>query len=220
LVGARSDSGKDGTKGSTGENQYTQKGSETISSPVKTVKTTLELAKEVGYTERTFHQGKQIAKSLFSEVKEVIKGTPIAKSTTALLKVAKAGKKERQRAEKAEKAALEAKARPKKEEAERQQQLAAEDRARQKELQLVPLRNVVAEKEAKSIAKQVQTEVQKQEEEKSTASVDVFSTQPGDQWLVARHLVYCGDTSSNEFMDCLPSNAAKRDRYPLAYLES
>ena len=194
-----------GLRARPGDNQYTQKGSAIISPPVKT---TLELAKEVGYTERTFQQGKQIAKSIAPEVKAVIKGTPIAKSTTALLKVARAGKKEREKAEKAEKATLEAKARRKQEEAQRQEQLAVEERARQKDLQLVAFRNVVAEREAKSRVKEFQPEVQQQPKEKSTASADVFSTQPGDQWFLARHLVYCGDTSSNQFRKCLPSNAA------------
>ncbi len=36
----------------------------------------------------------------------------------------------------------------------------------------------------------------------------MLSTQPGDQWLLERHLVYCGDTSSNQFINCLPSNTA------------
>ena len=47
-----------GLRARTGENQYTKKGSESISPPAKT---TLELAKEVGYTERTFQQGKQLS---------------------------------------------------------------------------------------------------------------------------------------------------------------
>ncbi len=192
-----------GLRARPGDNQYTQKGSETISPPVKT---TLELAKEVGFNERTFQQGKQIARSIVPELKEVIKGTPIAKSTTALLKVARAGKREREKAEKAEKAALEARARSEQEEAEQQVKFAVGERGKQKELQLVALRSVVAEREAKLAAKEVQPELQQLEGEKSIA--DVFGTQIGDQWLLKRHLVYCGDTSSNEFIDCLPSNAA------------
>lgn len=186
-----------------GDNQHTPKGGEIISPPVKT---TLELAKEVGYTERTFQQGKQIARDIVPELKEVIKGTPIAKSTTALLKVARAGSKEREMAEKAEKAAQEAKARREQEE---QAKLAAEARARQRELQLAALSSVSAQKEAKRAVKKVQRKVQQQQEsEKSTAATDVFSTRPGDQWILDRHFVYCGDTSSDEFIDCLPSNAA------------
>jgi len=188
-----------------GDNQYTRRGSEMISPPHKT---TLALAQEVGYTERTFQQGKQIAKSIVPEVKEVIKNTPIAKSTTALLKVARAGSKEREIAEKAEKAAQEARARREQDETERHALVAAESRAKQRELQLVAFRSVSAQKEAKVAVKEVKRKVQQQEEEKSTASANMFSTQPGDQWLLDRHLVYCGDTSSDEFIDCLPSNAA------------
>lgn len=42
-----------------------------------------------------------------------------------------------------------------------------------------------------------------------------------DSMMLERgHLVYCGDTSSNEFINILPSNAAKRDRYPLTHVGS
>lgn len=193
---------KMGLRARPGDNQYTRKGSEIISPPPKT---TLELAKEAGYTERTFQQGKQIAKSIVPEVKEAIKGTSLAKSTTALLKVARAGSKERETAQQAEKAAQEAKARQKQEEAERQAKVAAQARAKQRELQLITIRSVFAGTEAKRIIK---AEAQQQKEEKPTASVDVLKTQPGDEWSLNRHLVYCGDTSSNEFIKRLPSNAA------------
>lgn len=187
-----------GIRARPGDNQYTHKGSETIS---PTVKTTFALAKELGYTERTFQQSKQIARDIAPEVQELINGTPIVNSTTALLKIARAGKKEREKAEKAEKAAHEAKDTGKLEEAERQALLAASSRAKLRELQLVALRTAIAEKEAKLT-------VQKQEKKKSTSYANVFTTQPGDQWLLERHLVYYGDTSSDEFIDCLPSNAA------------
>jgi len=182
-----------GLRARPGDNQYTQKSSERISPPVKT---TLELAKEVGYTERTFQQGKQIAKSIAPEVKAIIKSTPIAKSNTALLKVARAGKEER---EKAEQAAQEALARRKQEEAEQQAKLAAEARQKQTQLQLVALRSVVAEKDAKSAKKEIRHGVQQP---------DVFSTQLGDEWLLERHLIYCGATSSEKFREYLPSHAA------------
>jgi len=185
-----------------GDNQYTYKGkgSETISPPPKT---TFELAQAVGYTERTFQQGKQIAKSILPEVKEAIKGTAIAKSTTALLKVARAGSKEREQAEKAEKAIQEAQ---KQEERQRQAQLADEARAKQRELQLQTLRNVAAQKAAKLKKKKLRKHLQPQAKE--ITPQDVLNTQPGDQWLLARHLVYCGDTASDEFIRCLPSHAA------------
>lgn len=186
-----------GLRAQPGDNQYTQKGSEMISPPIKT---TSKLAKELGYSERTFQQGKQIAKSIVPEVKQVIKGSGIDKSTTALLKIARAGKKEGERAEKAEKAALEAKARRKQKEAEQHSLLAAEARAKQKELQLLALRTAIAQKEAKSSVKQVQIKEQQQ---------NVLTTQPGDQWLLDRHLIYYGDTSDREFRhSCLPSDAA------------
>ena len=192
-----------GLRARAGNNQYTYKGNETI----LPVKTTLALAKEVGYSDRTFQQGKQIAKNIVPEVKQIIKGTPIAKSTTALLKVARAGKEEREKAEKAEKSALEAKARRKQEEAQRQAKIAADERAKQKELQLVALRSVTTQKTAKSV-QETELKLQQQESDKLTASLDVIITQSGDQWLLDRHLIYCGNTSSNEFLQCLPSNAA------------
>ena len=188
-----------------GDNQYTQSGSEMISPPAKT---TWELAKEVGFNQRTFQQGKQIAKSIAPEVKAVIKDTPIAKSTTALLKLARAGSEELKRAEIAEKAAALARARQQQAETQRQAALAAQARAKQKELQLVALQSLSAQREAKLALKQVQRQVQQQQTEKSTQAAQMCKTQPGDQWLLERHLVYCGDTSSQEFIDCLPSNAA------------
>ncbi|PIG93473.1 ParB N-terminal domain-containing protein [Gloeocapsopsis sp. IPPAS B-1203] len=185
-----------------GDNQYTykgSKGSETISPPPKT---TFELAQAVGYTERTFQQGKQIAKSILPEVKEAIKGTAIAKSTTALLKVARAGSKEREEAEKAEKAIKEAQLQQ--EELQHQARLAEEARTKQRELQLLTLRNVAAQKEAKLKKKSRKLSPLTRE----ITAQDVLNTQPGDQWLLARHLVYCGDTASDEFIRCLPSHAA------------
>lgn len=189
-----------GLRARPGDNQYTQQGSEIVSPPVKT---TLELAKEVGYTERTFQQGKQIAKNIVPEVKAAIKGTPIAKSTTALLKVARAGKQEGEKADKAEKATREAIARQKQQEAEQQAKLAAEARDKQKRLQLIALRSVAAEKAAKLAVK----EVQKQQEEASTSPGAMSDIQPGDQWFLDRHLIYYGDTSSQKFISCLPSKA-------------
>ena len=201
-----------GLRARKGDNQHTlptKPGSDLRTPPPKT---TLELALEVGYNERTFQRGKQIARSIAPEVKEVIKGTPIAKSTTALLKIANAGSFEREQAEKAEKAAQEASARLEQEKAKRQTLLAAEARARQKDLQLTALQSVLAERESKEAVKKAQCQVQQQEVKKPTASrtawQDVQRIKPGDQWLLERHLVYCGDTSSKEFIDCLPSNAA------------
>jgi ParB family chromosome partitioning protein len=194
-----------GLRARPGDNQYTRKGGEIISPPPKT---TLDLAKETGYTKRTVQQGKQIAQNIVPEVKEAIRGTPIAKSTTALLKVARAGNEERERAEQAEKAAREAKARREQEEAQRQANLAAEARAKQKELQLVALQSATAEKEAKLAVKKVQRGLQQQEADKLAAFVNQRRTRVGDEWTLERHLIYCGDTSSKEFTQRVRCNAA------------
>lgn len=198
-----------GLRAQPGDNKYTQRGE--IISPRP--KTTLELAKEAGYTDRTFQHGKQIARSIVPEVKEVIRGTPIAKSTTALLKVARAGSKERQRAEQAEKAAQEAKARLEQKEAELQAELAVEARARQKELQLRALQSATAEREAK-LAVKIERAVQ-QQQGKPAASGSI-QTQVGDEWILERHLLYCGDTASEEFINLLPSDAALAIASPAA----
>ena len=192
-----------GLRAIAGDNQYTRKGGEIISPPTKT---TLELAKETGYTERTFQQGKQIAKSIAPEVKEVIRGTAIAKSTTALLKVARAGSQEYQRAKQAEKAAQEAKARREIEEEQRQAKLAAEARRQQKDLQLVALQSATAQKEAKLATQKVQ--LQQPQAEKPAAHLNPLSIQVDDEWMLDRHLIYCGDTSREQFINCLPSDAA------------
>lgn len=188
-----------------GDNQYTRKGGEIISPPLKT---TSDIAREVGYTERTVQQNKQIARNTLPEIKELIKSKEcwISKSTKALLEIARAGTREREVAEQAEQAAREAKARGEQEVAERQDKIAVEARAQQKDLQLAALRCVLAQKEAKA-KKVLPRRGQKQEEEKSIASTDVLSTQPGDKWYLDRHLVYCGNTSGREFIqDCLPSS--------------
>lgn len=193
-----------GLRAKAGDNQYTKQGGESISPPPKT---TLELAKEVGYTERTFQQGKQIARDIVPEVKEVIKGTPLAKSTTALLKVARAGSEERKRAEKAEKALQEAVAAQKREEAARQAKAVAEARTKQRELQLVAFYAQAGKKATLSI-EESQSTLPQQEEAKSTTSVDLPMIQLGDEWTLNKHFVYSGDTSSREFIHRLPSNAA------------
>ncbi|MBV8885832.1 MAG: ParB N-terminal domain-containing protein [Chroococcidiopsidaceae cyanobacterium CP_BM_RX_35] len=185
-----------------GDNQYSRKGSEMISPPVKT---TMELAKEVGYTERTFQQGKQIAKSIDPEVKEIIKDTSLAKSPTALLAVARAGSEEREQAEQAEKAAREAELRQELAETERQSRIAVAARARQRELQLLAVQHVSAQRTAKREVKQIQRQTQP---ETAIANAGILRTKPGDCWLLERHMVYYGDTASSEFINYLPSNAA------------
>ena len=194
-----------GLRAKPGDNQYTHKGSEIISPPPKT---TLELAKEAGYTDRTFQQGKQIARSIDPEVKQVIRGTPVAKSPTMLLRVARAGTKEAQMAKQAEKAAQEAQRRRDHKEAQRQANLAAAARIEQKKLQLVELKRATTEKDTKLSVKKLRQKVQQQEEQKPVASVDQSRIQVGGEWILGQHLIYCGDTSSNDFLERLPGNAA------------
>jgi ParB family transcriptional regulator, chromosome partitioning protein len=217
-----------GLRAKAGDNQYSHRdsprGDETVSRPIKT---TLELANEVGYTDRTFQQGKQIARDIAPEVKQVLKGTPVAKSPRSLLKVARAGGKARQQAEQAERAAQDAKAQQQQAELEQQSRLAAEARAKQKELQLLALQSIAAEKIAKQTVKQTVKQSIKQTAQQTADSISqpeanavnavksaksarlsLPKAQPGDEWLLDRHLIFCGDPTSNEFIDRLPSNAA------------
>jgi ParB family chromosome partitioning protein len=53
-----------GLRAKPGDNQYSYTGGETISPPPKT---TLKLAKEAGYTERTFQQGSRLLETLFQK---------------------------------------------------------------------------------------------------------------------------------------------------------
>jgi ParB family transcriptional regulator, chromosome partitioning protein len=180
-----------GLRAKPGDNQHTLKGGETNSPPPKR---TLELAKEAGYSERTFQHGKQIAKGIHPEVKQIIKGTPIAESPTALLKVARAGSQERAVAEEAQRALELALARGDQQEAEKQAKLLAESQNRQKELQILAHENAIAQREAKLVAKKKQQTPQ--------------TTPKTEEWVLGRHLVYCGDTSSQQFRNLLPSDAA------------
>ena len=188
---------KMGLRAKLGDNQHTRKKNESVAKPPKT---TEELAREAGYTKRTYQYGKQIASKILPEVKQVIRGTQIAKKTTALLEIARAGSTENKKAEAAEKAARQARTAANKEEAHRQAMIVAKARAKQKELQLSTLAEV-REKKAQSAptANKVTTEVK-------------ISNEPvvrvGDEWLLGRHMVYCGDTSDNDFIDLLPSKVA------------
>ena len=186
-----------GLRAKAGDNQFTSKKGGEINSPP--LKTTIELAQETGYTERTFQQGKQIARDIAPEVKAAIRGTSAAKSPQTLLKVARAGSEERRQAEQAERSLKTAKQNDS--EAEQQAKIAAELRARQTELQLMTLHGVEAEKAAKQTARR--------QPRKGAASEELdLKIQAGDTWMLKRHLVYCGNTSGKEFRNCLPSNAA------------
>jgi ParB family transcriptional regulator, chromosome partitioning protein len=186
-----------GLRAKVGDNQYSRKGSETISPRPKT---TLELANETGYTDRTFQLGKQIARNISPEIKEQIRGTAIAKSTTTLLKVARAGNEERMQAEQAEQAAQDVE--PQSTEFAKYQETAIAARKRQKELQLVALHSATAEKDAKGISKKKGTDPS------SKSKASSLEVKLGDEWIVGSHLVYCGDTASPEFVVQLPSDAA------------
>ncbi|GAP94850.1 ParB/RepB/Spo0J family partition protein [Leptolyngbya sp. NIES-2104] len=187
-----------GLRARAGDNQFTQRGGETNSPPPKT---TVELAQEIGYTERTFQQGKQIARDIVPEVKTLIRGTSAAKSPKALLQVARAGGEERKQAEQAERAAKQAEAKRLRAEAAKQARIAEEARAKQKELQIMALQSVEAEKVAKSTRKAAT-------KESIVVKTAKRNLQWGDTWLLKRHLVYYGETTSEGFRDCLPSNAA------------
>jgi ParB family chromosome partitioning protein len=207
-----------GLRAQPGDNQHTQKspqgGGETNSPPPKT---TFELAQEVGYTKRTYQQGKQIARSIAPEVQVLIKGNPLAKSTTTLLKIARIGSVERQKAEAAERAALEAEAKQQPEEAKRQAQLAARAREKQTQLQLAAFQESIAQREAKQVAKK-SAKLASQNEARASAQSPVpqDSASPvappqvrlGEEWMLNQHLVYCGDTASADFINRLPSDAA------------
>jgi ParB family chromosome partitioning protein len=190
-----------GLRAKVGDNQHTLKGGETISPPPKR---TLELAREAGYSERTFQHGKQIAKSIHPEVKQLIKGTPIADSPTALLSIARAGTKERAQVTAAQAAMELAEARGDIAEAQRQAQLIEELQVKQKELQTLAYKSAMAQKQAKLAVKKTP----------AIASFSPAQTSPhspiqtGDEWILGRHLVYCGDTSQGEFRQMLPSDAA------------
>jgi len=192
-----------GLRAKAGDNQHTLKGGATISPPPKR---TIELAKEVGYSERTFQHGKQIAKSIHPEVKQMIKGTPLADSPTILLKIARAGSEERNLAEAAQKALELAQKQGDKQAAAQQAQLIVEAKKKQKELQTLAFKSAMAEKAAKFSLKKVQSQVEQVIEQPK------FNLEPtikiGEEWMLGRHLVYCGDTYTSQFRNLLPSDAA------------
>ncbi|MBW4671221.1 MAG: ParB N-terminal domain-containing protein [Cyanomargarita calcarea GSE-NOS-MK-12-04C] len=188
-----------GRRAKAGDNQHTLKGGEMISPPLKT---NLEIAKEIGYSERTLQQGLQIARDTHPEVKKIIKGTAIAERHTELLKVARAGSKERASAEEAEKAVEQALAKGDNAEAEKLAKWAKQARAKQKESQMVALKSTEAQREAKLLRKK-QPEVELVKVVSNSSLV-----KQGEEWMLGRHLVYCGDTAGKEYIKLLPSNAA------------
>lgn len=199
-----------GMRAKAGDNQYTLKasvnGGEIISPPPKT---TQQLAKQAGYSERSWQHDKQIARDIAPKIQKIIQKTPIADKKTTLLNIARAGRKERILAEKALQAYDIAKARGNFEEAEQQAKLAAKLRAKQEELQLQTFHSAMAQLQAKS-----EINKQQQKVEQSKIFNSLFFNQNslskiGDKWTLGnRHLVYYGNTADKEFIKLLPSNAA------------
>ncbi|WP_414621982.1 ParB N-terminal domain-containing protein [Calothrix sp. CCY 0018] len=199
-----------GMRAKAGDNQYTLKasenGGEIISPPPKT---TQELAKQAGYSERSWQHDKQIARDIAPKIQKIIQKTPIADKKITLLSIARTGRKERILAEKALKAYEVAKNKGNYEEAEREAKIAAKLRAQQEELQLQAFHSAMAELEAKSGTKKEQQRV---EQPKILNSLIFNQESPsliGDKWTLGnRHLVYYGDTAQKDFIRLLPSNAA------------
>lgn len=187
-----------GLRAKVGDNQHTLKGGETIAPPPKR---TVELARQAGYSERTFQHGKQIAKSIHPEVKQLIKGTPIADSPTILLQIARAGTQERNFAQQAQQACELAQANGDNAEAQRQAKLVDEFKEKQKTAQILAYNSAIAQKEAKLAAKKTQRQAE-------LLVTHELTVQPGDEWILGRHLVYCDDTAKSEFRNMLPSDAA------------
>ncbi|MDJ0692860.1 ParB N-terminal domain-containing protein [Mastigocoleus sp. MO_188.B34] len=188
-----------------GDNQYTLTGrnitgSEIISPPIKTAK---DLAKESGLSERTYQYDKQIIRNIHPDILQIIENTPIAQRQTALLNIARAGSKERIQAEQAEKALALAKASSNREKQRRQAEIVLNYRTRQKQAQLSVLKSTEALIEAKSSRSRTQNQQKKLYGRLSKLEVNL-----GDRWKLGENLVYCGDTSSDNFQDLLPKEAA------------
>ncbi len=186
---------KRGVRAKAGDNQHHRHKQGSVFEPIKT---TEQLAKETGYTKRTYQYGKQIASKILPEVKQVIKGTEIAKKTTALLEIARAGSAENKQADAAQKAANKAQKEGDLAEADRQALIVAKARAKQKELQFLALAEI-QEPKAKPVRNEVQNKV---------CSSNNLAVQVDDEWLLGRHIVYCGNTSERQFIDLIPSEVA------------
>lgn len=199
-----------GMRAKAGDNQYTLKtpenGSEMISPPPKT---TQELAKQAGYSERSWQHDKQIARDIAPKIQKIIQKTPIADKKTTLLNIARAGRKERTLAEKALQAYELAKTKGNYQEAEQQAKIAAKFRAQQEELQLQAFYSAMAQLQAKSETKKEQQKVEQPKILNSLLFNQDSLSKIGDKWTLGnRHLVYYGDTAQKDFIKLLPSNAA------------
>lgn len=199
-----------GMRAKTGDNQYTLKlhldGGETISPAPKT---TQELAKQAGYSERSWQHDKQIARDIAPKIQKIIRKTPINHKKTTLLNIARAGRKERILAEKALEAYDLAISRGDYQQAEEQAKLAAFLRAKQEELQLQAFHSAMAQLQAKSETKKEKQRVKQPNILNSLLFNQDSLSKIGDKWTLGnRHLVYYGDTAAKDFIKLLPSNAA------------
>ncbi|MCJ8280245.1 MAG: ParB N-terminal domain-containing protein [Rivularia sp. ALOHA_DT_140] len=199
-----------GMRAKAGDNQYTlrtsENGSEIISPPPKT---TQELAKQAGYSERSWQHDKQIARDIAPKIQKIIQKTPIADKKTTLLNIARAGRKERILAEKALQAYELAKNKGNHQQAEREAKIAAKLRAQQEELQLQAFHSAMAQFQAKSGTKKEQQRVEQPKILNSLFFNQESLSKVGDKWTLGnRHLVYYGDTAQTDFIRLLPSNAA------------
>ncbi|MEO1375613.1 MAG: ParB N-terminal domain-containing protein [Cyanobacteria bacterium J06635_10] len=199
-----------GMRAKAGDNQYTLKfnenGGEIISPPPKT---TQQLAKQAGYSERSWQHDKQIARDIAPKIQKIIQKTPIADQKTKLLNIARAGRKERILAEKALHAYELAISKGHTESAEQQAKLAAKLRAKQEELQLQAFHSAMAQLQAKSETKKEKSPVEQPKILNSLLFNQDSLAKIGDKWTLGnRHLVYYGDTASKDFIKLLPSNAA------------
>ncbi|MEM6399083.1 MAG: ParB N-terminal domain-containing protein [Cyanobacteria bacterium P01_D01_bin.116] len=199
-----------GMRAKAGDNQYTlrasENGSEIISPPPKT---TQELAKQAGYSERSWQHDKQIARDIAPKIQKIIQKTPIADKKTTLLAIARAGRKERILAEKALKAYEVAKNKGNHQEAEQKAKIAAKLRAQQEELQLQAFNSAMAQLQVKSGIKKEQQRVEQPKILNSLFLKQESLSKIGDKWTLGnRHLVYYGNTAHKDFIRLLPSNAA------------
>jgi ParB family chromosome partitioning protein len=199
-----------GMRAKAGDNQYTLKadenGGEIISPPAKT---TQELAKQAGYSERSWQHDKQIARDIAPKIQKIIRKTPIAEKKTTLLNIARAGRKERILAEKALEAYELAVSKGDSGLASEQAKLAAKFRHAQEELQLQAFHSAMAQLQAKSETKKEQQRVEQPKIINSLLFNQDSQSKIGDKWTLGnRHLVYYGDTAQKDFIRLLPSNAA------------
>lgn len=197
-----------------GDNQHTIKGSAIISPPLKT---SLELAKEAGFSERTYQYSKQIARDTHPDVLQIIVGTPIASRTTSLVEIARAGRTQRVQAEQAEMALELARNQGNEQEARYQAKLVVELRKQQKEIQFLALKSIEAQRKAKqsrkknqsiSESKEKEKETQRNKEKENTSSDKILKIKSGEHWVLDSHQVYCDNTDSEKFQNLLPQESS------------